>query len=111
MNTVSFQSMIMQQNPILPTVGMPCCEVMYTDRYPYTVTEVISEKEILVKPNEYKVLDFYGEKYEIGAIAKDHPGEAFTKRRNGRWVRKGSDSQNGPALALNTHAMRIDPSF
>lgn len=110
-NTVSFQSMIMQQNPIIPVVGMPCCEVMYTDRYPYTVTEVISEKKILVKPNEYKTLDYYGEEYEIGAVAKDTPGEVFTKRRNGRWVRHGSDSHNGPALALNTHAMRIDPSF
>lgn len=111
MNTVSLQSMIMQQNPIIPVVGMPCCEIMYTDRYPYTVTEVVSEREIRVKPNDYKVLDHYGEKYEIRAVSQDHPGETFTKRKNGRWVRQGADSNSGSALALNTHAMRIDPSF
>lgn len=110
MNTVSLQSMIMQQNPISPKVGMPCCEIFYTDRYPYTVTEVVSEREIQVKPNEYKVLDFYGEKYEIGRIIEEYPEETFTKRKNGRWVRRGLP-QDGRALALNTHAMRIDPSF
>lgn len=110
MNTVSFQSMIMQQNPIAPVVGMPCCEILYTDRYPYTVTEVISATEIKVKPNHYTVLDHYGEKYQINGVIEEHPGETYTKRKNGRWVRKG-ESMNGTAIALNTHAMRIDPCF
>ncbi|MDP3452762.1 MAG: hypothetical protein Q8R90_07385 [Bacteroidales bacterium] len=110
MNTVSLQSMIMQQNPIAPVVGMPCCEIMYTDRYPFTVTRIISDHKIEVKPNKYKVIDFYGEDYEIGEVEHEDPGQIFTLRKNGRWVRHG-DSQNGRAIALNTHSMRIDPSF
>lgn len=110
MNTNSLQSMIMQQNPIAPTVGMPCCEVLWTDRYPYTVVEVLSSKSINVKPNRYKVLDYWGEKYEILEVDDLMPATTFTLRKNGRWVRKG-EPMNSRALALNTHRMRIDPEF
>ncbi len=110
MNTASLQSVIMQQNPITPVVGMKACKVFYTDRYPVTVVEIISKNEIRVKPNEYKVLDHFGEVYEVGSIRDVSYFEAFTKRKNGRWVKKGSD-MNGISLALNTHAMRIDPNF
>ena len=106
--------MIMQQNPITPIVGMPCCKVYYTDRYPYTVTGIRERNgvvvEVYVVENNYKVLDHYGEEYEILEVNTLTEPEAFTIRKNGRWVLKGQP-QNGIALALNTHAMRIDPSF
>jgi len=110
MNTVSLQSMIMQQNPITPVVGMKACKVFYTDRYPVTVVEITSKNEIGVKPNNYKVIDHFGEIYEVGEVNESAHLEAYTRRKNGRWVRKG-ESMNGVALALDTHNMRIDPSF
>lgn len=107
--------MIMQQNPIIPIVGMPCCEVLYTDRYPFTIIGTREKKgkviEVYVKPNDYEILDYYGEKYEIGEITTLSEPNTYTLRRNGRWVCKGQPSDNGRALALDTHMMRIDPSF
>ncbi len=102
--------MIMQQNPIAPVVGMPCCSIHYTDRYPYTVTEVISEREIKVRPNKYEVLDFYAERYNVLPEFEEGQG-TFTKRKDGRWIAKGQGMKHGLTIALNTHAMRIDPCF
>lgn len=110
-NTNSLHSMIMQENPITPVVGMKACEVLWTDRYPVTVTKVVSSNEIEVKPNRYIVIDHFAEIYEVHGIDEACPPMTFTRRKNGRWVAKGSGAKHGRSLALNTHNMRIDPSF
>ena len=102
--------MILERNPIAPSVGMPCCMGYYTDRLPCTITQVVNNRTIEVKRNEYKTINHFGEEYEIGDVIQEDIPTKFTKRKDGRWVRSG-ESIKGISLALNTHSMRIDPSF
>ena len=42
---------------IVPEVGMGATELLYTDRNPYTVTEVLSKSRILVQEDNYESAD------------------------------------------------------
>ena len=44
-----------------PYVGMGATEMLYTDRNPYTVQKVVSEKRVIVTPDKYKRVDTNGQ--------------------------------------------------
>ena len=110
MGTNSLNSAIMQLNAIEPKIGMKCCTIHWTDRYPATVTKIMGKNTIEVTYNKYKILDHYGEIYKISDELLGN-SKIFTKRKNGRWVQKCDGMKNGMGLSLDTHNMRIDPSF
>lgn len=109
-HTNSFVSQIMEtaNQEIIPQVGMKCTQNYYTDRYVCTIIEV-NKNSITVQENTVKCIDYWDSKYEVTDELIGHP-KVFTKRKNGRWVRKG-DSMNGLGLTLNSSRHYIDPTF
>jgi len=103
---------MMQNDRVKPEVGMPCLTCYWTDRYPCTIVASSSNgKRLLVKENFYNVEDHYGEEYTSKGVNYESETEIYTLRKNGRWVLEVSPMSTGRGLALNSSAMRIDPSF
>ena len=75
------------------------------DSYPYTIVEVISPRASRVTRDSYKVLE-KDTAYKEGPLECEFTtnwnseGEVFTKRKNGRWILKGS-SMNAYWLGIS----------
>ena len=87
---------------------------MFSDRNACTVIKVISPKEIVVQEDTATRTDSNGmsdsQDYSyapnpIGCIYE------FTKRKNGRWVRKGESLGDGTGLRLGDRDAYHDYSF
>ena len=103
------------QNMTKPFVGQPATYSPHSDCYPCTVVEVSkSEKTIKVQYDKYRVVSGHGNdgsaKYEI---LRDENGgiEAFSLRKNGRWVLVGDGLKNGGRLTLGIARRYYDPHF
>lgn len=70
-----------------PVVGMGVTELLYTDRHPYEVIEVINDKKIRVRELDYKRTDGGGfsECQEYEYFSKPNGNEKVLVFRNGRW--------------------------
>lgn len=71
-----------------PTVGMGVTEVLWTDRTPYQVVEVVDEKTIIIQ--RLNVTDVWPTGY--GTITEELGAErqTLTKRSTGRWCTRGA---------------------
>lgn len=83
-----------------PEVGMGVTQIAIADKYPYTVTKVLTNKKIEVKPNRYQADKNKECKpghqnwlIETEPISDCKP-ITLTLRKNGWWVRQGQ-SMNG----------------
>jgi hypothetical protein len=92
--------------------------VYYTDRKAFTILS-ITEKEIIVQEDTARIDPSYKPNIIAGGFAghclnnneqkwictpnKDGYIESFTKRKNGKWVRKGSNMSNGTYLVAGKH--------
>lgn len=101
-----------------PKIGMGCTELMYTDRYAYTIVGVKKKDgktvEIEVVQDFYRRTDNNGQsESQTYEYIRNHEGakEIVTLRRNGRWVRKGQNLWNGTTFAIGHRETYIDPSF
>ena len=76
---------------IIPEVGMGATEILYSDRNPYTIVEVISKNKIKVQADKAKNVgkEFYSQDWEI---TRDEEGTIKTliQTKNGWKVLKGS---------------------
>ena len=100
-----------------PEVGMGCTFLMWSDRNPGTIVEVVNAKTIVVQRDNAKRLDNGGpypytesQDYDFSPNVEAEK-ETFTKRKNGRWVRKGSNMKNGQKIAIGYRSAYRDPSF
>jgi hypothetical protein len=91
---------------IVPVIGMGATELMYTDRKPYTVVEIVDENTIVVQEDKAIRLDNNGMsdcqdyKFESNPEA---PKVTLVKKKtskvpNSRWVRKGSSIKSNAFL-------------
>jgi hypothetical protein len=82
------------KEPIVPVKGMGASSSNNGDSYPYTVVEVINAKTIRVTADDYKVKTpspySEGPKDCEFTTNWDELGTIYTKRKNGRWIMKGS---------------------
>lgn len=101
-----------------PAVGMGATELMYTDRKPYTIVEIIDEKTIVVQEDKAIRLDDNGmsecQDYEFQSNP-EAPKVTLVKKTsskvpNGRWVRKGS-SINSNSFLIGKRDSYHDFSF
>lgn len=54
----SLQNRILERDTeIIPEIGMGATELCYTDRYPYTVVEIIAGNKIKVQADSYEPAD------------------------------------------------------
>ena len=87
-----------KQNQIKPEVGMGATEYLVTDRNPYTIIEVMSEKRIKVQADNFKVIK--GGEHDGSAeyeYSRNSNGAIVTiaKAKNGRWYTAGRTIQCG----------------
>ena len=76
----------------VPKVGIGVTELMYSDRHPYTVTEILSEKRIKVRRCNSKRIDNNGfsesQDYEYTEDLEAPEIELFLNKF-GRWKERG----------------------
>lgn len=99
-----------ETNPQLE-VGMAATLELWSDRYAMTITRIISPKEIAVRRNETKTIDFFNSQYEILDELMEGE-EIFTLRKGGTWVEKGQPKKSGSVtLTVGYRHHYVDPNF
>lgn len=108
---------------ILDHVGPAAATIHgWSDRYPATI---VSQTETTIVVQRDRTQQMTRDEYhaQLHAHARGHgdvvvfirdtdaPLETFTKRRNGRYVRKSEPMRSGTTLSLGTRAVYRDPSF
>lgn len=100
----SFQNRLMEgPQEIVPEIGMGAIELMWSDRYPYTVVEIISKNRIKVQEDIYTMQpngDYEFKSNSDGVI------KTLIKTSHGWKVLKGSTY-----FRLGIRDVYIDPSF
>lgn len=98
-----------------PVVGMGVTKLGYTDRTPYTIIEIISEKEIVVQEDNAVRTDANGmsecQRYTFSPNPNGHK-VVLTLRRSGRWIEKGIPDKKGATQYMIGERMKYyDYSF
>ena len=97
-----------------PVVGMGATQLMWSDRHPFTVVEVLSAKEVVVQADRVKRVDGNGmsedQEYEY---VPNPAGKKYTitLRKNGQWVTKGQPLRNGQLWKLGEREEYHDFSY
>ena len=94
-------------------IGVGATKSVGSDRYPYTVAEIVSPKKIKVQADSYRRTDSNGfsesQTYEFSPNP-DARIVVLTLRKNGQWVEQG-ESMNGSRYYIGTRNAYQDPSF
>jgi len=102
-------------NDIIPTVGMGVTQFSGSDRHPYTIADVVSERKIMVRADSMITLkdsDLYGEQKYLYDYDKTSPEIAITKRKNGEWITMGdSMGTTGGRWHVGSREEYRDPHF
>lgn len=96
---------------IIPEVGLKCTEVLYSDTYAHTITEVINPNKIKIRKNDYHIKDWVNGE---GEILDELVGAEFTitRRKSGNWRAEGSPDKRGEVFYTLAYARTYrDPSF
>jgi hypothetical protein len=97
---------------LMPEVGMPATEILFSDRRAKTVVKVLTPNRVVVRENCTECIDYYKGEYKILDELSDMPEYIFTRRKSGRWVEFGQPDRRGSVyLVLGYRAHYIDPSF
>jgi hypothetical protein len=83
--------MIIEEAPVIPTVGMGATYCIMCDMYPYTIVEVLSPRRIVVQPDR-TIAKGDSCLYSLNEKA---PKETITLRKNGRWCRVNQSMYHG----------------
>ena len=99
---------------ITPTVGMGVTYCVGSDRYPYTVVEVVSHRKIIVQADQFTRTDRNGlsesQRYDFERNT-DAPKVILTFRSNGRWVRMRAPKNSSIFWQIGVRSAYLDPSF
>jgi hypothetical protein len=93
-----------------PTVGMGATSGAGSDRYPYTVVEILSHRRIVLQRDSYKCTDYDKQTYDIYRDADGGTYEA-TLRKDGTWVLDGDPLRHGQRFWLGHRSVYQNPSF
>lgn len=112
MNTNGSLQNLMLHNakPATPTVGMGATEVRWTDRRPYTVVEVKSDRRVVVKQDNWTRTDTNGMSDAQTYTFEPNPDASpvvLSLRKDGKWKMVG-DTQ---VFVLGTRQMYYDFGF
>lgn len=96
---------------IVPEVGERCTQILWSDKYCYTITKIYGNNKIGIRENEYRVKNLYnGEAEILDTLAGDEI--IITRRKSGRWRELGAPDKSGEALYTLAYARTyIDPCF
>jgi hypothetical protein len=97
---------------LMPEVGMPATEVLFSDRRAQTVVKVLTPNRVVVHENCTECIDYYKGEYKVLDELSNMSEHTFTRRKSGRWVELGQPDRRGSVyLVLGHRAHYIDPSF
>ena len=103
------------EQEIKPIVGMGVTMLCWSDRSAGTIVkvrnnnhEIFVTEDIATRIDENGMSDQQSYKYETNYDAQPI---VFTLRKNGKYIRKGSDIKNGLALILGVRDKYYDYSF
>lgn len=95
--------------------GMGATVGIGSDCYPYTIVEVSPDyKTIKMQRDHYEPAagyDYYGSQVYNYTPDPNASVEVWTKRNNGRYVRKGEKKDSGYYLSIGVRKAYSDPSF
>jgi len=98
----------------VPKVGDGATQGVGSDRYPFTIVEVCSERKIVVQPDNAVRTDNNGfsesQTYEYSPMP-DAAKIVVTRRKDGCWRRKGEPLTSRQTFALGHREKYQDPSF
>ncbi len=96
-----------------PAIGMGATYVCGSDRYPYTIIEIVSDRMIRVQSDIYTPADGYNYySNQVHDFTPDPDGGivTLTLRKNGRWIEKGQSIKSF-GYAIGSRRAYSDPSF
>ena len=101
---------------VKPEVGMGVTEAVGSDSYPYTVIEVVSNREIVVQADSYKPdldnkYDYYANQIYNYYPNPEGAKYTLTLRKNNRWKRKGDSMSATSRWYMDYRRHYSDPSF
>jgi hypothetical protein len=95
-----------------PKVGDGATEGLGSDRYPYTIIEVISPRKIVVQEDhaEFKGKTLLSE-LQHWVFTRNPEGRkvTLTLRKDGRWRRVGKSSQRSSSFSIGHRSRYRDP--
>jgi hypothetical protein len=95
-----------------PAEGMGATILKWTDREACTITKVVSDKRIEVRPDKATLVDGkMSDQQEYTYTPGDGPRIVFTLRKNGAWVRLGDSMRGGNYLMIGRRDHYYDYSF
>lgn len=105
----------MTKQKVVPIVNMGLTMGVGSDRYSYTITEVINERKIVAQKDHAVCVS--GNSHNSEMQTWEHtpnpnaPEVTFTKRKNGRWVPVGQGMNSGCYAAIGFRNSYRDPHF
>lgn len=115
MHTNSLVNMVLAQRSTVPQIAMGATICGWTDRTACTIIDVSANgKTVTIQHDTAKRIDNDGisehQEYQYTRNPSGHV-EHFTRRKNGRWVRQGSDMKTGTSLSIGQRNEYYDFSF
>jgi hypothetical protein len=98
---------------IQPTVGMGATQQVGSDRYPFSIMEIKSDRCLVVQADEYVLTEGSGQsEHQVYSYSPNCLGttRTLTFRKNGRWVQEGQGMNSEHWYIGDRNAYR-DPSF
>lgn len=95
-------------------VGMGVTEYVGSDRYPYTVVEILSPKRIVVQRDNFRRTDNRGFSEQQDYVYEPDPNGSrytITLRKNGLWYKVGEQMYRGGGFWVGERRAYQDPSF
>jgi hypothetical protein len=109
------QIMPYEQKDVVPEIGMGVTKPSGSDRYPYTVIEIIADKKIVVQEDKATRTDnrgYYTESQDYSYEPNPNGHTAtITKRKNGRWHTLGTRTRGSQSWYLGVRDRHNDPHF
>ena len=96
------------------TVGMGATQYVGSDRYPYTIVGVASQRKVVVQADNFCRVDSNGHSEDQEYVFTLVPSArkiTLTKRKNGTWVRQGSPMTRCSEWQFGFRSCFQDPHF
>lgn len=102
------------ENQVKPEVGMGVTFCIGSDRYPYTISRVVSDRQIEVQEDDYYPApnhNYFGGQSYIYSRNPFGIASMITLRKNGRWIKTGETMNSSGFWRIGVRDAYQDPSF
>lgn len=115
MNGSLINTLMENAHEVTPEVGMGATILLWSDRHAATIVgierkgkKLLVQRDKAIRTDKLGMSDAQAYTYERD---EDADTEAFTLRKNGKWVREGTGMKSGTKLAIGYRSEYYDFSF